>query len=253
MADPITDRKLQLLDTLLEKGQITQEMYDQNKAKVLHSIGDLAEKIESSGGYRKRLEDLTPRAETLSDLADTLKSKGSVVSKISEGVKTTPSDLIGIDPALAYKTRFANINKKLGAVGDVAKDVSEEAGLLKGQKGFAKMLPMLGLGAAGLAGLSIAQKAAAGELGQAGLESADLATDYIPGLGQAKMALRPSELGSGELPPEEMEARRIYNEARKAGQTGTPSLEQPLLAPENRATYDEMKKRINFNVLNRLK
>lgn len=141
------------------------------------------------------------------------------------------------------KSRFTGVKNILSKAGTAINEdapKSNPLSMVKGSGGFAKMLPMLGLGAAGLAGLSIAGKVQAGELGQAGLESADLATDYVPGLGQAKMALRPTELGNAELPPEEMEARRVYNEARMAGQTGAPSLEQPLLEPEDRAKKEEM-------------
>ncbi len=75
---------------------------------------------------------------------------------------------------------------------DVGKNVNEEAGsLLHNQGGFSKVLPALGLGAAALGALGIANKVQAGEYGQAGLDTADLATDYVPGLGQAKMAVRP--------------------------------------------------------------
>ena len=61
---------------------------------------------------------------------------------------------------------------------------------------------------------------------------------------------------NAELPPEMMEEREVYNAARRAKNgeaVSNPSEEQPLLAPEDRAKYDEMKKQVNFNVLNRLK
>lgn len=195
-------------------------------------------------------------AGTLSDVLDELRTQGKATN-LEDTIKRTPTDMIGIDPSVRNKSKFFNLDKKLGGiadtVGDVGKVVNEESSLLKNKAGFAKMLPMLGLGAAGLAGLSIAGKVQAGELGEAGLETADLATDYVPGVGQLKMALRPTELGSSELPPELMKEREIYNAARKAGQTGTPSNDQPLLEPEDRTTYEDMKKKINFNVLNRLK
>lgn len=231
-------------------------------AKLLEQRAKLAAKNAAEGRTLNMtgvpLNEREVPASTLSEVMDTLRAKGKPVTTIANEIKTTPSDLIGIDPSIRNKSKFFNLDQKLGGVTEAAEDVGkavneESGGLLRNTKGFSKVLPALGLGATALGALSIANKVQAGELGQAGLESADLATDYVPGLGQVKMALRPSELGSGELPPEEMEARRIYNEARKAGQTGTPSLEQPMLAPEDRVTYDEMKKRINFNVLNKLK
>lgn len=219
------------------------------------SRGDL-EKIKKT-----RLEGITSTpAETLSDVIGDIKERRGVVENVSDVVKTTPTDTIGISPEIKYKSRFPSTNKALKIAEDIAEEVPTEdiglAGILKNKKGFSKILPMLGMGAAGLAGLSIAGKVQAGELGEAGLETADLASDYIPGVGQVKMALRPTELGTAELPPEMMTERELYNAARRAkiGETQvSPSSEQPLLAPEDRVKYEDMKKKINFNVLNRLK
>jgi len=200
------------------------------------------------------LNDPKAPAGTLSEVLDTLRTQGKATN-LEDTIKKTPTDMIGIDPSVRNKSKFLNLDKKLAGIadtaGDVGKVVNEEAGLLKNKAGFAKMIPMLGLGAAGLAGLSIAGKVQAGELGEAGLETADLATDYVPGVGQLKMALRPTELGSSELPEELMKEREIYNAARRGNVN--QSNEQPLLEPEDRATYDDMKKKINFNVLNRIK
>lgn len=64
----------------------------------------------------------------------------------------------------------------------------------KGLKSFGPLLGMLGAGAAAA---GIGNKAMAGDLGGAGMDAADLATDYVPGLSQAKMALQSDELGKG--------------------------------------------------------
>lgn len=69
---------------------------------------------------------------------------------------------------------------------------------LKNNKGFSRLLPMLGLGGAALAASSIFNKAKAGDIPNAALESADLATDYVPGLSTAKMAMESEPLGAGE-------------------------------------------------------
>jgi hypothetical protein len=164
-------------------------------------------------------------AETLSDVIKTIKNKGSLAQNVSDVVKTTPNDTMGITPAVVNKSpvnksRFFNLDKRMGqGIADGAEDVAEvvqkEAPLLKNSKGFAKLLPMLGLGAAGLGALSIANKVQAGELGSAGLEAADITTDYLPGVGTAKFIVSPSELGNSELPEEEMLARQKFNEAMK--------------------------------------
>lgn len=72
---------------------------------------------------------------------------------------------------------------------------------LKNNKGFSKLLPMLGLGGAALAASSIFNKARAGDIPNAALESADLATDYIPGISNAKaiaQSLNPGVANEGE-------------------------------------------------------
>ncbi len=190
--------------------------------------------------------DPKPSASTLSEVMEDLKKQGKVTN-IENIIKRTPMDTIGIDPVVRNKSKFFNLDKKLGdiadSVDDAGKVVNEEASLLKNKGGFAKMLPMLGLGAAGLAGLSIAGKVQAGELGEAGLETADLATDYIPGVGQLKMAARPTELGNAELPDEFMKERAIYNAARmgKNRQPATTLSEQPpILEPEDRAQKKDL-------------
>jgi len=194
-------------------------------------------------------------AETLSNLKSDIASQGGLVKNLENTIKTTPNDVIGIAPEIAYKSRFPSVKKALGEAEDVGKMVNEDTGgLLKNSKGFSKVLPMLGMGATALAGLGIANKVQAGEFGQAGLEGADLATDYVPGLGQAKMALRPEELGNAELPPELMKERELYNAARKSklGEpVNNPSTEQPLLAPEDRVKKEELDRILKSIISNR--
>lgn len=72
--------------------------------------------------------------------------------------------------------------------------------LLKGGK-LGLVLPVLkaaGVAAIGHQVLGIGNKAMAGDLGPAGMEAADLATNFIPGIGEAKDALASEELGAGE-------------------------------------------------------
>jgi hypothetical protein len=163
-------------------------------------------------------ENIAKPANTLSDVLGDLKENKGLVQNLENTVKTTSPNMIGIAPEIAYKSKFPSITKSLDAARNVGTAINEDIpdkkgilNLLKNSGGFSKVLPALGMGATALAGLSIANKVQAGELGEAGLEGADLATDYIPGVGQAKMALRPSELGNAELPPEVMEERRKFN------------------------------------------
>ena len=79
-------------------------------------------------------------------------------------------------------------------LGKVVNNISESGGLKKGLKSFAPLLGMLGTGAMAM---GIGNKAMAGDLPGAAADTADLATDYIPGVSQAKMALQSDELGKG--------------------------------------------------------
>jgi hypothetical protein len=105
----------------------------------------------------------------LADLAEKVIEKGGTVTrninKIEEGYKPV-----------------------LGKVFQSAKDAGKKV------RSFAPLLGMLGAGAAAM---GVGEKAMAGDFRGAGMEAADLATDYIPGISQAKMALQSDELGKG--------------------------------------------------------
>ena len=91
------------------------------------------------------------------------------------------------------------------------------ADLLKNKK-LATALPLLkaaGVGALGYQALGIGQKAMAGDIGEAGLDAADMGTDFIPGVGEAKMAISPTQMGNAELPPEVMEERERFNKTKQ--------------------------------------
>lgn len=176
-----------------------------------------------------------------------------VIDDVTEGGKLKNAKLLEsmIPPKTnGFASRLANeVSDDISKVG---KATTEEGGFLKnlkGNKGFGRVLPALGMGAAGLAALSIGSKAFAGDFGGAGLEAADLATDYVPGVGTAKMALRPSELGNAELPEDEMEARNVYNSQvrRSKGMdpVNNPSNEMPQLAPEDRVKYEDLKRQFS--------
>lgn len=236
MADPRIERQYQ-------------KLLKQREANVAKNLSE-GRTINMSG---VPLNEGTPEtAGTLSDVISKIKEKGGATGNLENTVKRTGEEMIGISPEVKMKSRFPSIKKALGVADDLGTAAREETGgLLKNQSGFSKVLPALGIGAAALGALGIANKVQAGELGQAGLETADLATDYVPVISQLKLAARPSELGNAELPPEIMEQREIYNQARKAGQTGTSSQEQPLLEPEERARYGDMRGQFK-NLINRM-
>lgn len=89
--------------------------------------------------------------------------------------------------------------------------------LLKNKK-LAMALPLIkaaGVGALGYQALGIGQKAMAGDVGEASMDAADMTTDFIPGVGEAKMAISPTQIGNAELPPEVMEERERFNKTKQ--------------------------------------
>lgn len=139
---------------------------------------------------------------------------GSVIGKGTNigGQVPSATDTLGMDAITKYRGNLKNAADELEEAGKV---INEDTSMLRNSKGFGKLLPIIGMGAAGLAALNIGNQVQAGEYGKAALDTADLATDYVPILGQAKFALRPSELGNSELPPEIEEEKKRFNELKK--------------------------------------
>jgi hypothetical protein len=98
-----------------------------------------------------------------------------------------------------FAGKLADIEKPVyGKVVSEAKNVGK-----KGLKSFGPLLGMLGAGAMAM---GAGQKAMAGDIPGAAGDVADLATDYIPGVSQAKMALQSDEAGKGsDIVPAEAE------------------------------------------------
>lgn len=197
MAD--NSEKIKLLNQLRQKGQITDEMFNDNVNKLM---------------YKQNLRpDAMPRSATSSDVIGDIADKGGV-RNLNSKISTTPESMAGIK-ANVEPNRFANIKNALSDSASTAGKMAEEEGgvlrSLRGETGSTTMLPMLGLGAAALGGMGVAKKLGNGDYGNAALDATDIGTDFIPGVGLAKMALRPTELGNSELPPEIMQQRTAYN------------------------------------------
>jgi hypothetical protein len=75
--------------------------------------------------------------------------------------------------------------------------------LRNGKLGLGAILPAVGALGIGAAALGMGNKAMAGDFKGAAGDAADLATDFVPGVGEAKMAITPSELGDAEIMPED--------------------------------------------------
>jgi hypothetical protein len=158
-----------------------------NEAKG-RSLANMASKGIPMDGLDK-----SKAADTLSDVVDQMQQK----SNLSNVVKKAE----GFDPRINANVRGGKldmIKKAMQEAGDVEHAVAPEMGMLKNNRGFAKLLPMLGMGGAALAATSMFNKANAGDIPGAALEGADLATDYIPGVSTAKMALQSDGLNEGE-------------------------------------------------------
>lgn len=158
-----------------------------NEAKG-RSLANMASKGIPMDGLDK-----SKAADTLSDVMGNISEK----SNLSDVVKKAD----GFDPRINANVRGGKLDmmkKAMQEAGDIEHAVAPEMGMLKNNKGFAKLLPMLGMGGAALAASSMFNKANAGDMPGAALEGADLATDYIPGVGTAKMALQSDGLNEGE-------------------------------------------------------
>jgi hypothetical protein len=198
-------------------------------------------------------------ADTLSNVNSNIAEQGGLMKNLENTVKTTPDDLLGIDPKLAYKSRFPSTSKTLDAARTISEEsapIREDVGsILKSTKGASSgVLPMIGLGAAALGGMGVAKKLGEGDYGNAALDAADIGTDFIPGVGLAKMLLRPTEAGAADIPEDEMKERQAYNDARlsKAGKpVNYPATSQPLLAPEDRVKKEDLDALLKSIVLNR--
>lgn len=183
----MSDKNLEKAYALLEK-------------KRLANVAKNAEEGRTFNIKGTPLNEPKQRAGSLSDAMDNLRQEGKLTN-LEDTLKTTPTDTIGIKPEIRNKSKFFNLDNRIAGtdlVDDAAKVVNEEAGILKNAKGMSRgVLPMLGLGATALAAMGIFNKANAGELKEAAVDTADLATDYVPVVNQLKMALRSEGLGKG--------------------------------------------------------
>lgn len=108
-----------------------------------------------------------------------------------------------------------------------------------------KTLKALGILGPAIGAMSMTDKAMAGDMGGASLEGIDLATDYVPVVGQIKEALRPEEIGNSELPSEIMEARAKFNEQAKRGMGESSEELEQIEIPEEQTR--------RFALLNRMR
>ena len=106
----------------------------------------------------------------------------------SKGLSDLPSKIAEKGGTIA---KFAE--QEAPQFGKVARTAEELGGMGKKLRSFAPLLGMLGTGALAM---SAGQKAMAGDIPGAAGEVTDAATDYIPGIAQAKLALNSAPLGA---------------------------------------------------------
>lgn len=176
------------------------------------------------------LNEPTMRGSNVKESMNMLRNQGKVTN-VDNTIKTTSNSLEGINPD-ARKSKFFDLQEKLNnpesiankahleqlnaeipkTVPKVMEEVSQVAPELKQAENAAEHSgilnklgtagKVLGVGAlaANLAG--IGRDAMAGEIGKAGAGALDTATDYIPGINTAKMALGSQSAGEGSDRPE---------------------------------------------------
>jgi hypothetical protein len=223
MAD--NSSKIAILRDLYAKGQISEDMFKDNVAKLQTLSQDMRPAMSE-------------RAGTLSDLFSKVKDKGGDVVNIADTVKVAEPGMAGINGRTAL----------LDSVGEIARDESKAAGSSLGRLNgrFGKTLKALGILGPAAAALSIGDKAMAGEYGKAGLEAADTATDYVPVIGEVKQAIRPTDIGNGELPLEIMAEQKKFNDQTKNGRGITTISDDGVVIPDYKDTDDSLKKRYSF-------
>jgi hypothetical protein len=123
-----------------------------------------------------------------------------------------------------------------GNVAHTAEEVASKAG--NKLKGFGPLLGMLGAGAMAF---GAGNKAMAGDLPGAAGDVADLATDYIPGVGQAKMALGSSPLGEGS---DKVVNKKPFDFTPYAEPVANPAVNDSSIAKPNPTRYADLMNQI---------
>lgn len=94
MAD--NSEKIALLNRLLQEGQITQEMFDTNVAKLLTLKQNLR-------------PDSSKRAASLGSVMDQIRQKDDAVLNIADTVKTATPGMTGLGGKTSFAEKIANI------------------------------------------------------------------------------------------------------------------------------------------------
>lgn len=150
--------------------------------------------------YARELERRAARAAKNAEEGRTLGNMAPKGIPLHDKVKAPAGTLSDVIDEMTSKHRLENTVKTADGF-DPRIDANVRNNPLKNSKGFSRLLPMLGLGGAALAASSIFNKAKAGDIPNAALESADLATDYVPGVSQVKaiaQSLKPDVANEGE-------------------------------------------------------
>lgn len=167
------------------------------KEQLLQNLSEYAKKVNTGiantadhSAVKNAIQDAYNAGSISQELKSELGKKATFSFKniaASKGLTDLPSKVVEKGGSVS---RFAK--ESAPAFGKVAHTAEELGGVGKKMRSFGPLLGMLGAGAMAM---GAGQKAMAGDIPGAAGDAADLATDYIPGVGQAKLALASAPLG----------------------------------------------------------
>lgn len=172
-----------------EKVQAQAEANLAKNAREGRSFENMVAKGTPVNAEREFIKDTAHQAQKLKENKGFIKSLQPELKVADEAVGN-----MGMIPELRNKSIVDKINAEVGTPNSIIKDSGKG---LKSLAMFAPILKALSMGALGMGALGAGQKAMAGDLTGASADVADVATDYIPGIAQAKMALSPTSVGEG--------------------------------------------------------
>lgn len=215
----------------------------------------------------KKLADYAKKVNTgIATTADHSEVKGSIQAAYDAG--SIPQDLkgeLGKKATFSFKNmlRSPELEKLPGKIvekgGSIGKFAEAEAPVLgkvvdsaSKAGGFGKKMhsfgPLLGMLGAGAMAMGAGQKAMAGDIPGAAGDAADLATDYIPGVSQAKLALSSSPLGEGSdvtKDKEQFDFSPYKTSPKPESEIPAEALENPLA---EQSKFSELKKKLQPGV-----
>ena len=206
-----------------DAGNLTQEQYqDLNKKTTFY--------FKNQGRATDNLQDLVPMAK------EKMAKAGNTVSEVANDLPKATALADEASQAGGFASRVG------GKVGKLATT-------------FAPLAKALAIGGGALGMLGAGQKAMAGDLTGAGVDAADTATNFIPGVGEAKMALNTPGAGAGSANIQNQkpfdfspyQTKPEINDSKMDSKVLSPSEDQPIDAtqsPTRKADLDALMQKL---------